>query len=288
MDTDRIRYFCTIAEMGSLTKAAEILGISHSGLSKAMSVLQSELGVELLRPLGRGLELTEVGLALYPKCKSVIDSVQALKGKATEVPARALRIGMTEIFSLTLAGEFVSGIAGNLDLHECDTGELEVQVLEGHLDFAVSLIPFPHADLEYLKIKKVAMGVYFANRNFEHRPTAELPFVIPNTELKHNPLSIKTKDGWPSQLPRKVAYGASTLALALRIVDSGAAAVLMPKFVAGSLNSRREAKCRLREHHSHAKELMSLSREVFLLKKRNAEESRAMKICAKIIRLNCN
>ncbi len=288
MDTDRIRYFCTIAEMGSLTKASEILGISHSGLSKAMTVLQGELGVELLRPLGRGLELTEAGRTLYPKCKSVIDSVESLTGKNAEIPARALRIGMTEIFSLTLAGEFVNGIDGNLDLYELDTGELEVQVLEGHLDFAISLIPFPHADLEYLKIKKVAMGVFFTNRDFRHLPVADLPFVIPNTELKHNPLSIKTKDGWPSQLPRKVCYGASTLALALRIVDSGAAAVFMPKFVADSLNTQRELKSRFYEYESHLKELKGLSREVFLVKRRNLEESRSMKICAKLIRVSCN
>jgi len=64
METDRLKYFCVIVDTGSLTKAAEVLGVSHSGLSKAMSVLQGELGFKILVPKGRGLELTEKGREL--------------------------------------------------------------------------------------------------------------------------------------------------------------------------------------------------------------------------------
>lgn len=44
MDTKRLRQFCAIAETGSLTKAAELLHITHSGFSKSMKLLQDDLG----------------------------------------------------------------------------------------------------------------------------------------------------------------------------------------------------------------------------------------------------
>ena len=72
METHRLRYFCAIAETGSLTKASEILGISHSGLSKAVSVLEMETHLKLFRPLGRGLEITSDGKWLYQKAQQIL------------------------------------------------------------------------------------------------------------------------------------------------------------------------------------------------------------------------
>ncbi len=65
MDTNRLRQFCAIAETGSMTKASRLLHITHSGLSKSMKLLQEELGLELLRPCGRGIMLTEHGKLIY-------------------------------------------------------------------------------------------------------------------------------------------------------------------------------------------------------------------------------
>ena len=42
MDTNRLRQFCAIAELGSMTKASKLLHITHSGLSKSMKLLQEE------------------------------------------------------------------------------------------------------------------------------------------------------------------------------------------------------------------------------------------------------
>ena len=72
MDTHRLRYFCTIAETGSLTKASEILGISHSGLSKAITALEDETNLQLFRPQGRGLEITKDGKWFYQKAQEIL------------------------------------------------------------------------------------------------------------------------------------------------------------------------------------------------------------------------
>ena len=55
MNLDRLRYFCVIAETGSLRRAAEILRLSPAALSKALHVLEKEVGCPLTLPAGRGL-----------------------------------------------------------------------------------------------------------------------------------------------------------------------------------------------------------------------------------------
>lgn len=60
-----LRYFLRIAELGSLSKAAEALDQTQSGLSKQLAVLESSLGLPLFVRTGRGVELTEAGSRLY-------------------------------------------------------------------------------------------------------------------------------------------------------------------------------------------------------------------------------
>ena len=65
METNRLKQFCTVKETGNLRKAANLLGISHSGLSKSMKALEEELGFPLFQSNGRGIVVTDEGLKLY-------------------------------------------------------------------------------------------------------------------------------------------------------------------------------------------------------------------------------
>ncbi len=67
MDTmDRqLRYFLCIAECGSLSRAAEVLDQTQSGLSKQLAMLESNIGQSLFMRTGRGLSLTAAGASLY-------------------------------------------------------------------------------------------------------------------------------------------------------------------------------------------------------------------------------
>lgn len=279
METDRLRYFCAIAEAGSLSAAAEILNVSHSGLSKAMSVLQSELDMQLFRPLGRGLELTELGQEVYIKSKLVLEQLEILKKpQGKKFSDHVVRLGMAEVISLAFAGSLAAAFGEqglNGDFYELDSGESEVRVLNGQIDFGLTFVPFPHPELEHLKIKKIEMGVFCQQPAFIKKPLESIPFVVPNHEMKDNPLSIKSRDGWPSQIKRHVQYGASSLSLALQIVDQGLAAVFMPKF----LGEQRYLEIETKKSLFHGSE-----RDIFIVKKKNRDESRAMKLAAKVLR----
>ena len=57
----RLKYFLRIAEEGSITRAAGVLGIAQPALSRQLQLLEEDLGVALFRRTRRGVELTEPG-----------------------------------------------------------------------------------------------------------------------------------------------------------------------------------------------------------------------------------
>lgn len=75
----QLNYFCTVAECGSVTSAAEELLVSQSAVSGAISQLESELGVDLFIRHTRGLSLSSEGLEILSRVKDVIASVDDLR-----------------------------------------------------------------------------------------------------------------------------------------------------------------------------------------------------------------
>jgi DNA-binding transcriptional LysR family regulator len=67
-------YFVTVAEQGSITRAAEKLHVSQPTLSQAISLLESDLGLPLLQRHGRGVRLTPDGDAFLVKARAALSA----------------------------------------------------------------------------------------------------------------------------------------------------------------------------------------------------------------------
>lgn len=61
MNIDYLKEFVVLADNGSFSRAAEVLFLSQSSLSKHIKALEQELDVLLFRRTTRCLELTEEG-----------------------------------------------------------------------------------------------------------------------------------------------------------------------------------------------------------------------------------
>lgn len=79
MDTpDRLlRHFIAIAELKSLSKAADALDLTQSGLSRALASLEDHVGKPLFFRTGRGVELTSAGARLLEIAKPAYGTIDA-------------------------------------------------------------------------------------------------------------------------------------------------------------------------------------------------------------------
>lgn len=72
MDLRGIRYFVQIAELGSITRAAQHLRVAQPALSRHIHGLEEELGVPLLVRLPRGVRLTTPGRQFLDHCQRIL------------------------------------------------------------------------------------------------------------------------------------------------------------------------------------------------------------------------
>lgn len=79
MEARVLRYFIEIARCGSMTKAAEVLHVSQSALSKQMNSLEEELGKKLFRRGSRNVFLTEEGLIFKKRAEDIVDMIDKTK-----------------------------------------------------------------------------------------------------------------------------------------------------------------------------------------------------------------
>ena len=76
MDWDKLKIFHAVTQAGSFTKAAEVLNLSQSAISRQIQSLEYELKTTLYERHARGLSLTENGEVLYKTANEVISKIK--------------------------------------------------------------------------------------------------------------------------------------------------------------------------------------------------------------------
>ncbi|MCD8021610.1 MAG: LysR family transcriptional regulator [Lachnospiraceae bacterium] len=76
MTLNQLRYFQTLARTEHYSQAADILYISQPSLSKAISQLESELGVALFEKNGRNVRLSSAGKTFQPYVDQALDTIE--------------------------------------------------------------------------------------------------------------------------------------------------------------------------------------------------------------------
>jgi DNA-binding transcriptional LysR family regulator len=83
MTFTQLEIFSVLAKVGSFSRAAAALGITQSGVSHAIKLLETELGVSLLNREGGALALTDVGTRLLSRANDILQQKEALQQEAS-------------------------------------------------------------------------------------------------------------------------------------------------------------------------------------------------------------
>lgn len=92
MDSKKLEILMTAADLGSFTKASEVVGYTQSGLTHMMDTLEKEVGFPLLQRNHNGIQLTEQGEQLMPAIREFLrananleNQIRSIAEKKSEV-----------------------------------------------------------------------------------------------------------------------------------------------------------------------------------------------------------
>ncbi len=151
MELHYLRYFETVARLGSFTRAGEELGLAQPSLSQQVRALEARLGVPLFERRGRLTSLTAAGEALLPYARRILalvaEAEQAVSEREGE-PRGRVAIGApptvgSHLLPRTLAQFNRQYPAVELQLYEAGAQRLQRMVQERSLDLAVVTRPGP-------------------------------------------------------------------------------------------------------------------------------------------------
>lgn len=76
INLNRIEAFLNIVHAGGISKAAEVLNVPKSKLSRHLSLLEEELGAQLIYRTTRQFQLTSAGAKFFQRSKAALDEVR--------------------------------------------------------------------------------------------------------------------------------------------------------------------------------------------------------------------
>jgi DNA-binding transcriptional LysR family regulator len=212
-----IGVLAAIVEGGSFARASEALGLSRSGVSRAVTRLEARVGVRLLDRTTRAVALTDEGRRLYsevgPLLTGIEDAVTVTSGSSVAVRGR-LRVNVDAFFSQLLLApcvcEFLS-LYPDLALEVVAKDQLGDLVGDG-FDVAVRFGKPPASSLVARKLLETRM-VTVASRAYleaHGRPAAPSDLVNHTCIQVRNSLTGQPIQEWQFRRPGKVVQVKTT------------------------------------------------------------------------------
>ncbi len=206
---EEIRAFVMVVETGSLTQAAERLGIAVSAVSRRLKDLELRLGAPLIQRTTRRMYLNEVGQGFYDRCKAVLDELEAAQQEVLNSGGAlngVLRISTPLSFGVT---HMSSAIAQFMHAHpevriEMDLSDKRVDLVAEGFDLAIRIGVLSDSSLIAKKITEVKKTPCAAPDFLERYPKITKP-----EDLAALPALIYSNDRTPTDWPYTSPEGKS-------------------------------------------------------------------------------
>jgi len=143
LNMQRYKAFLKVVEVGSFTRAAELLGYTQPALSQMMTSLERELSMKLLYRSRYGIRLTPEGERLYPSVESAVRQYDAMRRSADEISGLetgVVRIGTVSSVSAHWLPQVIRAFWEKhpnvqIVLHQGDYSSIQEWVRTGAVDF---------------------------------------------------------------------------------------------------------------------------------------------------------
>ena len=192
-----LHYFWVVAKEGGISRAAERLGMAVQTVSTQVRELERSLGHALLKPAGRGLVLTEAGLAAMRQADQIFqlgEQLPAAVREAVSSPGVRLAVGISDGLPKLAVRRLLQPVMDEPNLrllcHEDEFEGLLADLALHRLDVVLAdraAPPNPNLKVYSHSLGSSALAWYApkalhasARRGFPHS-LAEVPVLLPTT-----------------------------------------------------------------------------------------------------------
>jgi DNA-binding transcriptional LysR family regulator len=205
--------FRAVVDTGSITAAADQLGQTVSGISRALGRLEKKLATTLLRRTTRRLELTEEGQTFLARTRAILDAMDEAEDELVtrrQQPAGLLRVNAASPFMLhaivPLVPEF-SALFPKIQL-ELNTDDLNVDLLAQRTDIAIRIGPLRDSTLHARPLCSSRLRVLASPAYLEKHGRPKRVADLASHALIGNS-QLPTLNQWPLRGPQGDSYAAA-------------------------------------------------------------------------------
>ena len=236
---DDLEVFLVVIEQGSLSRAAEHLGMSQPTVGRRLDALEEALGGPLVERTAQGCVPTEAGAVLAPlvqRMRSAADGVKRAAATARRDIAGTVRVAAGELIGRLLARHAAAIVAGAPGLRlEVVVGMAQVSLGRGEAEIAIRSERPKSRQLYARKMPRSMFAVYGAPAYVDAHPAAtdERRYSQCRWASFDESLAHVRSARWLAQklASPEPSLRFSTSSLILEAAASGAALALLPTYI---------------------------------------------------------
>ena len=154
--------FIRVVEAGSISGAADRLGVAKSAVSRRLKELEAHLGVELFHRTTRSMNLTDTGRAFYHQSVRILDDVleaELATSQAHGTLKGSLKIALPSTFGLMHMGPAINEFSQAHPQIEFDLdfNDREVDLIQEGFDLAIRIANLPDSSLIARRLAPIQM-----------------------------------------------------------------------------------------------------------------------------------
>lgn len=127
MSISKFETLAKVCELGSLTKAAEVLGCTQSAVSHTINSLEEQFGFAILTRSRAGVKLTDDGQRIMPSVRGILNYYEQLNQTVSAI--RGLDFGTVRIGAFTSVA--VHWLPGVIKEFQQDYPNVDIKLLNG-------------------------------------------------------------------------------------------------------------------------------------------------------------
>jgi len=231
----------TVVEAGSLTKAAETLNLTQSGVSHAIASLESEMGFPLLKRDRAGISLTDNGERILKYIREILHWDELLKQEAAAI--KGIEVGTVRIGTFTSVSTlWLPGIIKQfqhlhpsieIKLLEGNYTDIDQWILNGSVDFGFVSLP-TSSPFDIIPLKKDRMlcilpkdHALCGQPKVRWQEIIDEPFIMPKVGCDNDVRRILKEQGITPNIKFEVADDHAIIAM----VQNGIGISILPEMI---------------------------------------------------------